>query len=175
MPKTRAQKEEIVRKLAEKFSKIKSAVFTSVSGYTMEDADALRQKGKEQGVELTVAKKTLLLRALEQNSFTLSKDDLDGSVLTTFGYNDEVSAAKLISTFLKKKEGMQVLGGILEGRVVSADVMKQLASLPSRSELLAQMVGSFNAPVSGFVNVLAGNFRSFIHVLNALKDVKSNP
>lgn len=172
MPKSRAQKEEIVTELAEKLSRIKSAVFTSVSGYTMEDADALRKKGHEQGIELAVAKKTLLLRALEQNGFTISKDGLEGSILTVLGYHDEVSAAKLIATFAKDREGIQLVGGILEGRVVGADAVKQLASLPSRQELLAKLVGSINAPVSGFVNVLAGNLRNVVYVLNAIKDAK---
>ena len=175
MPKTRAQKEEIVAELAEKFSRVKSAVFTSVSGYTMEDADALRQKGHEQGIELAVAKKTLLLRALEQNGFTLTQNELSGSILTTLGYNDEVSAAKLMATFLKNREGIQLVGGIFEGRFVGADAIKQLASLPSKHELLAKLVGSLNAPVSGLVNVLAGNLRNFVYVLNAIKDSKSHP
>lgn len=173
MPKSRAQKEEIVTELAEKLSRIKSAVFTSVSGYTMEDADALRQKGREQGIELAVAKKTLLLRALERSGFTIAKDGLDGSILTVLGYQDEVSAAKLIATFAKDREGIQLVGGILEGRVVGADAVKQLASLPSKQELLAKVVGSINAPVSGFVNVLAGNLRNVVYVLNAIKDARS--
>lgn len=173
MPKTRAQKENIIAELADKFSRMKSAVFTSVSGYTMEDADSLRQKGREQGIELTVAKKTLLLRALEKNNFTLDKDTLDGSILTTVGYEDEVSPAKLMASFLKDREGITVVGGILEGQFVGPDAIKQLASLPSKQELLAKFVGSINAPVSGFVNVLAGNLRSLVYVLNALKESKA--
>ena len=173
MPKTRAEKEEIIAQLSDKFSRIKSAVFTSVSGYTMDDANTLREKGLAQGVELAVAKKTLLMRALEQNGFTLAKDDLDGSILTTFGFNDEVSAAKLMSDFAKDREGINMIGGILEGKVVGANAVKQLALLPSRDELLAKLVGSFNAPVSGFVNVLAGNLRSLVYVLNAIKESKA--
>ena len=173
MPKTRAQKEEIINELAEKFSRIKSAVFTSVSGYTMDDANALRKKGLEQGVDVMVAKKTLLLRALEKNGFTPAEDELEGSILTTFGYNDEVSAAKLITTFAKGREGFKLVGGILEGRVVNGAAVKQLASLPSREELYAKLVGSLNAPISGFVNVMAGNLRNLVYVLNAIKDAKS--
>lgn len=173
MPKTRVQKEKIVTELAEKLSRIKSAVFTSVSGYTMEDADSLRQKGHEQGIELAVAKKTLLLRALEQNGFTAEKIDLDGSILTTLGYQDEISPAKLMATFAKDRDGIQLVGGILEGRVIGADAVKQLASLPSRKELLAKLVGSIHAPVGGFVNALAGNLRNFVYVLNAVKEIKS--
>lgn len=173
MPKSREQKEEMVAQLAEKLSRIRSAVFTSVSGYTMEDANALREKGLEQGLELAIAKKTLLVRALEKNGFSLEKGDLAGSVLTTFGYNDDVSAAKLMATFAKGRDGIQLIGGILEGAVVDAAAVNQLASLPSREELLAQLVGSINAPVSGFVNALAGNLRNLVYVLNSIKESKA--
>lgn len=159
--------------MAEKLSRIKSAVFTSVSGYTMEDANALREKGRDQGVELAVTKKTLLLRALEQNGFTVSKDALEGSILTTLSYDDEVSAAKLVATFAKDREGIRIVGGILEGQIVDAAAVSQLASLPSKEELLAKVVGSLNAPVSGFVNVLAGNLRGLVYALNAIKEAKS--
>lgn len=173
MPKTRAQKEEIINELSDKFARIKSAIFTSISGYTMEDANALRKKGREQGVEVMIAKKTFLVRALEKNGFQLSKDALEGSVLTTFGFNDEVAAAKLIATFAKDREGIKMIGGILEGRVVDATAVKQLSSLPSKEELYAKIVGSLNAPLSGFVNVLAGNLRNFVCVLNAIQTKKA--
>ncbi len=173
MPKTREQKQHMIAEMAEKLSRIKSAVFTSVSGYTMEDANALREKGRDQGVELAVTKKTLLLRALEQNGFTVSKDALEGSILTTLSYDDEVSAAKLVATFAKDREGIRIVGGILEGQIVDAAAVSQLASLPSKEELLAKVVGSLNAPVSGFVNVLAGNLRGLVYALNAIKEAKS--
>jgi len=85
MPKTRAEKEEIIAGLSDKLGRMKSTVFTSVSGYTMDDANELRTKGREKGVELLVTKKTLLLRALESSGFTVSKEALEGSILTTVG------------------------------------------------------------------------------------------
>lgn len=172
MPKTREQKEEIVAEMADKLSRMKSAVFTSISGYTMEDANTLREKGQTQGVELAVAKKTLLARALEKNGFTLEKGGFEGSILTTISYDDEISAAKLMATFAKDREGIRIVGGILEGRMVDAAAVNQLASLPSKEELLAKLVGSLNAPVSGFVNVLAGNLRGLVYTLNAIKEAK---
>ncbi len=172
MPKTRAQKEEILDELSEKLSRIKSAVFTSVSGYTMDDANALRQKGRTQGVELVVAKKTLLTRALEKNGLQVKEEDLTGSILTTLGYQDEIAPSKLMAAFTKDREGMKVIGGILEGVFVGSEAIKQLATLPSREELLSKLVGSLNAPASGFVNVLAGNLRGLVQVLNAIGAVK---
>lgn len=172
MPKTRVQKETIVTELVEKFARIKSAVFTSISGYTMDDANSIRSKGHDQGVEAIVAKKTLLVKALEKSNLTIAKENLQGSILTTMGYSDEVAPAKLISALIKDRDGIKILGGILEGQFVGAEVIKQLATLPSKEELYAKIVGSINAPVSGFVNALAGNLRNLVYVLNAVKEKK---
>lgn len=169
MPKTRAQKGEIVDELSQKLGKMKSVVFTRISGYTMDDANSLRAKGREVGVEVMIAKKTLLNRALEQNGFTIAPDDLQGSILTTIGFNDEVAAAKLMAEFAKEREVIQIIGGILEGKFVGSNAIKQLATLPSHEQLLAKLVGSLSAPITGFVNVLAGNLRSLVYVLNAIK------
>lgn len=172
MAKTREQKEAMVAELADKLGRMKAAVFTSVSGYTMGDADSLRSKGRAEGVEIMVAKKTLLKRALQEKGIEVDVSALEGSVLATLAYNDEVSAAKLMADFLKGRETMAILGGILEGKSVDASAVKTLAKLPGKQELLAKVVGSLNAPVSGFVNVLAGNLRGLVTVLNAVKDQK---
>ena len=138
----------------------------------MDDANTLRQKGRAVGVEVMIAKKSLLNRALEANGFTIQSDELEGSILTTIGFDDEVAAAKLMAEFAKERETIQIVGGILEGKFVGSTAIKQLATLPSREELLAKLVGSLNAPISGFVNVLAGNLRSLVYVLNAIKATK---
>ncbi len=173
MAKTRAEKEQIVADLTNKLQSVKSVVFTSVTGYTMADADALRRKGREEGVELSITKKTLLLRALENSGIEANKDQFEGSILTSFGLSDEVAPAKIIADFAKEHEGIKIIGGILEGRLVGADAIKQLATLPSKEELLAKLVGSINAPRAGFVNVLAGNLRSFVYALHAIKEAKA--
>ena len=139
----------------------------------MEDANDLREKGRAQGVELLIAKKTLLVRALEKSGFSVGKEALDGSILTTIGFEDEVGAAKLMAEYAKDREGITLAGGILEGEFVGHDAIMQLSTLPSREELLAKLVGSINAPVSGFVNALAGNLRNIVYVLNAVKESKA--
>ncbi len=79
---------------------------------------------------------------------------------------------KLVKGFSKKHEDIEFQGGILEGQIIDIEELKKLADLPSREELLAKVVGSLNAPISGFVNVLAGNLRGLVNVLNAIKDNK---
>jgi large subunit ribosomal protein L10 len=173
MPKTRAEKEEIVNDLAKKLSEIKSASFASIHGYTMEDADTIRSKGRESGVKFAVTKKTLLKRAVDKAGIeNLNPDEFEGSVLFAMGYDDEVSAAKLLSDLVEEKEEMKILGGILEGVGIGSDEVMNLSKLPSKQELLAKLVGSINSPVSGFVNVLAGNMRGFVQVLNSIKEQK---
>lgn len=175
MPKTRAQKAEIISNIANQFRGMKAAVFTSVAGYTMEDADKLRAKGREVGVKSFVAKKTLLERALKEAGVEVDISGLDGSILTSVGSADEVSGAKLIAAFLKERKDnpMKMVGGILEGKLMDAASVNTLAKLPGKQELLGQLVGTLNAPVSGFVNVLAGNLRGLVTVLGAIKDQKT--
>lgn len=174
MPKTRAQKQEIVSEIANQFRGMKAAVFTSIAGYTMEDADALRAKGREVGVKSFVAKKTLLERALKEAGVEVDIGDIEGSILTSVGSSDEVSGAKLIASFLKERKDtpMKMVGGILEGKLMDAKSVVALSKLPGKKEMLGQLVGTLNAPVSGFVNVLAGNLRGLVTVLGAIQEKK---
>ncbi len=173
MPKTRAQKAEIVAKLADRFARMKAVAFSSVSGYTMAQADKLREKAREANVDVFIAKKTLLLRAAKEAGLPeLQGEVMDGSVLTAVAYGDEVSAAKLLKELTKENDQMALLGGILEGNVIDAAAVTRLAALPTKQQLLQQLVSVLNAPVSGFVNVLAGNLRGLVTVLGAIQEKK---
>lgn len=173
MPKTRSQKADIVAGLAEKFRNAKAAAFSSISGYTMGQANSLRAKAAEQNVEVFVAKKTLLERAAREAGVEVDKGMLAGSILTAVSYGDEVSAAKLLKALSKENDQVKLVGGVLEGKILSSAEVTQLAALPGKQELLGQLVGTLNAPISGFVNVLAGNLRGLATVLTAIKDKKT--
>ncbi len=173
MAKTRAQKQSTVAELTDIFRRGKSAVFTSVNGYTMEDANNLRLEAKKNDMAVFVAKKSLLaLAAKAANIEGATLRELDGSILTMVGFADEITPAKTIAKFLKDREKMAIVAGILEGKLIEAGMVMTLAKLPSKKELLGRLVGSMNAPVSGFVNVLAGNLRGLVTVLSAIKDKK---
>jgi len=174
MAKSRIQKKDIVDNVVEKFKTMKSAAFTSISGFTMAQADELRQTAKEQGVEIFIMKKTLLALAVQEAGLEdVDPKSFKGSILTAVSYDDEVSAAKVLKEFSKKNEEFVFAAGVLEGRGLTAQEVTQLASLPSKEELLSKLVGSLNAPVSGFVNVLAGNLRGLVTVLDAVREQKT--
>ena len=82
---------------------------------------------------------------------------------------DAVAPAKIISDFIKETEKTEIKAGVLEGKVVDVAAVKALASLPSREVLLAKVLGSMNAPITGFVTALSGNIRNLLYVLNAIK------
>lgn len=174
MPKSKLQKQEISRDLAVRFGKATSVVFTSFNGLGVKDNELLRSALVAKNSEYYAAKKTLLKRALEEMKVEGSEAaELDGQVAVTFGYGDEVAPAKVIADFRKNNEGkVEFLGGILENRYIDAQAVSALATLPSKEELYAKIVGSINAPVSGFVNVLAGNLRSLVRVLSSIQETK---
>jgi large subunit ribosomal protein L10 len=174
MAKTREQKEQIISGLVDKLGRMKSLVFTSFTGLSVPDADELRSKCREAELDHGIAKKTLVKIALTQAGIQVDPSVLEGSVATTISYDDEVAPAKTIAEFAKThKEKVTFLGGLLEGKFLDSAAVTALALVPSKPELYAKLVGSINSPVSGFVNVLAGNMRGLMNVLNGIKEQKS--
>jgi large subunit ribosomal protein L10 len=173
MPKTKQQKQEISRDIKERLAKAKSVVFSSFNGLTVKENEALRNELVKEQSEYYAAKKTLLNRVLKDANFDIDARTLEGQVAITFGYNDEVAPAKILAKFIKSSDGrLKFLGGILDNKFVDAQGITELSILPSKEELYAKIVGSINAPVYGFVNVLAGNMRALVHVLSAIGENK---
>lgn len=172
MPKTKDQKKEIVKKLSQNLTDSKGVVFSTYMGLTVSEMEELRSNLREQDTELMVAKRTLLKKALAESKLEdVDMDAMEGGVAIVTG-PDEVQPAKVMDTFAKDHEAVQFFGGIMEGKFIDTAKVKTLAALPTKEELYAKMVGSMNAPVSGFVNVLAGNLRGLVNALSAIKDQK---
>jgi len=171
MAKTRQQKEQTVAGLIDAFRAMKSAVFVNYQGLKVKEADELRRSADKEKVAYTVAKKTLLDKALKSAGASFDAKALQGMIGVATA-EDEVAAAKLLVEFGKTHEALKVLGGVVDGKIVDVTAIKALASLPSKQQLLGQLVGTINAPLSGLVNVLAGNIRGLVNVLNAIKGVK---
>lgn len=172
MPKTKVQKQETVTTLSDKLGRMRSIVFANYEGLSVKDIEALRRELKKEGIEYTVVKKTLLKRAVLEAKLDFDPKELPGNFATVISYGDEVAPARLISSFAKTHEVLKIVAGVLEGKMIDAKATLALSKLPSKQELLGRLVGILNAPISGFVNVLAGNLRGFVTVLSAIKDKK---
>jgi large subunit ribosomal protein L10 len=90
------------------------------------------------------------------------------------GFDDEVAPARVIFQYAKKHDALEIVGAITgDGQVLTAAQVKALATLPTREQLIAQVVGTIAAPLTGFVGVMSGNVRSIINLLNALSEAKA--
>ncbi|MBU0671180.1 50S ribosomal protein L10 [Patescibacteria group bacterium] len=172
MAKTRKQKEEVVETLVQDLKESKGIVFSTYMGLSVLDFEDLRSKLREEGAKINVTKKTLLKIALKNAGYeNANTDEYDSGVAVAVA-DDEVLAAKILADFSKAHENVKFFGGILEGEYIDASKVSELSKIPSKDELYAKIVGSINAPISGFVNVMAGNLRNLVGVLNAIKDTK---
>ena len=169
---TKAQKSEIVKALASKLKASKAVVFSDFKGLKVKDMMSLRKELKGEGVEFGVFKKTLINIALKEAGLEMDIKKLEGQIALAISSGDEVAAAKIIAKAAKVNENLKIVGGILGVKELSKEEVNALAKLPSKEELLGRLVGTLNAPVSGFVNVLAGNLRGLVNVLKAVADAK---
>ena len=174
MAKNKQQKQEILRDLKHKIDKAKSIIFTKYDGLSVQDNNELRKNLKAEDSEYLVAKKTFLELAFKDKKIeSLKPREFEGKVAVVFGYGDEVAPAKIVDNFRKTHEDtIEFVGGILNENYISPEEVAKLAKIPSKEELYAKLVGSLNAPISGFVNVLAGNMRNLVYVLSAIKTKK---
>lgn len=173
MPKSRKQKEVGIDSLVAGLKNAKATVFANFQGLKVSESEELRRNCRAEQVTVLATKKTLLRRALEDSGITGIDPKIYTGGVAVFMGNDEVTAAKLVNNFAKTHDIVSLFGGVLEGKYMEANQVKALAVLPGKQELLGQLVGTLNAPVSGFVNVLAGNLRGLVSVLNNIKEAKA--
>lgn len=165
-------KEALVAEFAEKLKTAKAAFLADYRGLDVDQANDLRNKLREAGVEYKVIKNTLLRLAAKDTDSACLDEFLSGPTAIALVNEDPVAPAKALVEFAKNNEAFELKAGMLDGKLlVDADI-KALAELPSREELLAKMLGSMSAPASNFVGVLAAVPRTFVQALSAIKDQK---
>ena len=165
-------KEALVAEFAEKLKEAKAAFLADYRGLDVEQANDLRNKLREVGVEYRVVKNTLLRLAAKDTDAVCLDEHLSGPTAIALVNDDPVAPAKALVEFAKKYEIFELKAGMLEGKLLDAAAIKALSDLPSREELLGKMLGSMSAPATNFVGVLAAVPRSFVQVLAAIKDQK---
>lgn len=167
MAKTRQQKEADFAELAEKIKGAKSVVLSDYRGTTVKDITTFRDELRKEAVFAKVYKMTLVKKALAANGIEATVD-YKLPVILAVSQEDEVAPARIIKNLSKEVKTLNILSGVVDGKFLPKEEVLALAELPSKQELRARFVGSINAPVNGFVNVLAGNVRGLLNVLNAI-------
>ncbi len=173
---TRAAKEQAVDTLSGELSRLKLAVMTDYRGLTVREVEGLRTVLRDEGISYRVTKNTLLRLAAAGNPAFKGIDPatFTGPMALAMGFEDEVAPARVVFQYAQKHEALEIVGAITgDGQVLSAAEVKALATLPTREQLIAQVVGTIAAPLTGFVGVMSGNVRNIINVLNALSEAKA--
>ena len=163
-------KSQVVDEIKEKIGKAQSVVLVDYRGLNVEELTELRSQYRKAGVEYKVYKNTMMRFAFKDSGLEDFNEFLTGPNAVAFGYDDPVQAAKITSEFAKKHEKLEIKAGIVDGKVIDINSVKDLANLPSREVLIAQVLGGFNAPIQGFANVLQGTVRNLVYVLNAIAE-----
>ncbi|MDR2006319.1 MAG: 50S ribosomal protein L10 [Acidaminococcales bacterium] len=172
----RPEKQAQVAKIKEYLATAKGAVLADYRSITVAQDTDLRRKAREAGVQYQVLKNTLTRIAAKEAGIAGLDEYLEGLTAMAWSTTDAVAPAKLLSDFIKdnKLKSYEIKAGVVDGRTIDANGVKQLASLPPREVLIAKLLGSMQAPISGLVNVLQGSLRNFVYALNAIKERKES-
>ena len=153
MSLNRSEKEAVINDVTGLAAKAQTLVIAEYRGITVADMTKLRANARGQGVSLSVLKNTLARRAVAGGSFEVLADQMTGPLIYGFS-EDAVAAAKVVADFAKTNEKLVIRGGAFGGKALDVNGVKQLASIPSREVLLAQLCGLLMSPISRTAVVL---------------------
>lgn len=166
---TLKKKEAVVDSIKEKLEASQSVVLIDYRGLTVAEVTELRNQMREAGVEYQVLKNTMIKRAAEKAGIEGLDPILEGPTAVAFGINDPVAPAKILTKFAKDTKKITIKGGVLAGNAIDVAAVENLAKLPSKEELIAKMLGSLNAPITGLVMVLSGVTSKFVRTLESIR------
>lgn len=170
MALTKDKKNQVVAEVAELLAKSKMTVVAAYQGTPVKAMQALRRASRENGTTLKVVKNRLVIKAVQatDNVKTADTSALEGMLLYAFNSDDEVAPAQVLAAFAKGQPTIQFVGAIsAEGKFLSADEVKALATLPSKNELIAQVVATLMSPVHDVTNALSGNLHALLDGVEA--------
>lgn len=170
---TKAFKEDKIKAIKEKLEKAQVAIVTEYKGLSVEEITNLRRKLQKEDGDYTVTKNTLAKIAVKGTAYEVLTDCFKGPIALAFGFKDQVSPAKALASFIKEVKKGEIIGAALDGKLLSAEEAKALATLPSKEEIYAKMLGCINSPASGIANATNGVITQLVRTMAAVRDAKT--
>lgn len=168
-----ANKEAVVSEIKDRFNGAEAVLLIDYRGLTVKEMQELRVKTREAGADIKIYKNSLTEIAMRELALPSMDEYLDGPTAFVFVSEDPVAPAKVLATFAKAHQALELKGGLLQSRVIDAQGFKALSMLPSREELIAKLLGTIQNPLTGTVRVLAGPARALATVLDAVAKQKA--
>ena len=164
-------KKEVVAEVVARLAKAQTVVLAEYRGLPVEDITVLRKEARANGVYLRVLKNTLARRAVQGPPFEKLSDQMVGPL--AYGISDDpVAAARVLQAYAKKNDKLVIKGGMMPNYLMSAKEVGNLATMPSRDELIAKLMGTMQAPVAKFAQTLNEIPSKFVRTLAAVRDQK---
>jgi large subunit ribosomal protein L10 len=164
------RKTDAVADLTDKLSRTQMTLVTDYRGLTVAEISDLRKRLRDTGAELIVAKNTLTIIAAKETGFEGLEPLLVGPTALAFAFQDAAKTAKAINDYNKGPRKLVIRGGMLGKSVLGATALDQVSTLPTREQVLAQIVGGVSSPVAGVVGVINAAITNVLYVLQARID-----
>lgn len=168
----RELKEDVVKEISTKMENAQSMILVDYRGLNVEELNEFRSIARQASVDYKVYKNTMMRFAAKETGNEGLLDYLVGPTAVAFSTEDPVAAAKVITEFAKKHKAMEVKAGLVGGKVISIEEIKDLAELPPKEVLVAKVLGGLNAPIAGFVGVLQANISGLARALDQVRGQK---
>lgn len=170
MALTKDKKNSLVSEISAQLASSKLTVIAAYQGTPVKQMQELRRQARENGTKVQVVKNRLVMKALQANEATKSVDtsNLTGMLLYAFNNEDEAAPAQVLAQFAKTQPTIQFVGAINpDGSQMSADEVKQFASLPGKNQLIAGLISTLNSPVTGVMSGLKANLHGLLDAVAA--------
>lgn len=165
-------KVKLVEDIQQRFQKAEATFVAEYKGIKAVEMNDLRKNLRDASIDFKIMRNTLAKRAVKGTKAEALSEHLVGPTAIAFSYKDAAFAAKTLTQFAKDQPNLKIRMGTLGSKVIGLNEIKGLAELPSREVLLAMMLGSMKAPMTGIVGVLSGVPRKFLYALNAIQKAK---
>lgn len=165
MALTKQGKDEVVAEVSDLLKTSKMTVVAKYQGTTVKALQSLRKQAKDNGTKVKVVKNRLVIKAVQANDTLKAADvsELTGMLLYAFNAEDEVAPAQILNDFAKQNPTIEFVGAITaEGLFIGSDDVKALAGLPSKDQLIGQVVAQLLSPVHDITNALSGNLHALL-------------
>ena len=167
----RQDKAAVIEEMRGIVAEASAIVIAEYRGLTVEAVTKLRANARQQGVQLRVVKNTLVRRAVEGTAFADLAEKFSGPLVYAFSA-DPVAAAKVLAQFAKENDKLAIKGGAMPNNVLDVEGVKQLATMPSREELLAKLMATMNEPIAKFVRTINEVPARFVRTVAAYRDAQ---
>lgn len=167
-------KEHMVEEIASRFKERPNFIITSYMGSSVSDIELLRRNLKKTSSSYFVVKNSILKVIFDKIKLKDEISKIDSGMGISLSGEDIISTCKILVTFAKDHEKFKIKGAIIDGKPVSIEKVKVLASLPPKDVLIAQVVGGIKSPITGFVNTLGGILRKLVYCIDAIKTSKQS-